>query len=62
VHVKTENLPVLDNITAILFVISGCILFYCTYRTPEKKKFSYMGLALVFIGTVLLVFPFIFGE
>jgi hypothetical protein len=59
-HVRTENLATGDKLTAVLLFISGCILYYRTYKLPEKKKYSYMGLALVFIATLIFVLPFIF--
>ena len=61
-HINLENLHIWDTVTAILFVILGCGLYYRSYKDPAKKKMSRRGLVLVFIGTALLVFPYIFGE
>ena len=58
--INTQNLNALGVISSILFIVSGCIVYYMNYKDPAKKTVSHMGLLLVVGGTILLVWPLIF--
>ncbi len=59
-NINTHNLNALGVISAVLLILSGCIVYYRNYKDPAKKTVSRVGLLLVVGGTLLLVWPLIF--